>query len=93
MNETTVPYIVFEGEQARNERHIKRLWVSLIIAIILGLAGTVISNVLWLRAWTAYDYSSEDIEVKSDNGTANFIGRDGDITNGKYSSETENPNT
>lgn len=92
MNET-VPYIVFEGEQARNERHIRRLWVALIIAIILGLAATVISNVLWLSAWTAYDYSSEDIEVKSDNGTANFIGRDGDITNGEYSGETENENT
>lgn len=92
MNET-VPYIVFEGEQARNERHIRRLWVALIIAIILGLAATVISNVLWLSAWTAYDYSSEDIEVKSDNGTANFIGRDGDITNGEYSGETANENT
>jgi len=89
MNET-VPYIVFEGEQARNERHIRRLWIALIIAIVLGIAATLISNVLWLSAWTAYDYSSEDIEVKSDTGTANFIGRDGDITNGEYSCETEN---
>ena len=32
---TVVPYIVYEGEQARNERLIKRLIVLLMITILL----------------------------------------------------------
>lgn len=30
-----VPYIVFEGEMARAERHIKRLWTTLRITLIV----------------------------------------------------------
>ena len=52
--ENDVPYIVFEGEQARNERHIKRLWIALIILITLLFA----SNAIWLYAWTLYDYDT-----------------------------------
>lgn len=37
-----VPYIVYEGEQARNERHIKRLWVALIVAIIALFASNAL---------------------------------------------------
>lgn len=86
MNEnTTIPYIAFEAEQARNERHIRRLWIALIITIIL----IALTNAIWLYEWTRYDYS--DIEVDSgDNGVANYIGRDGDITNGEDTSEIEN---
>ncbi|MDE7398978.1 MAG: hypothetical protein K2N06_05555 [Oscillospiraceae bacterium] len=75
----TVPYIVYEGEMARNERHIKRLIIALIVAIALIFA----SNLAWLIAWCQYDYSSEVIELDGgDGGNANFIGNDGDIYNG-----------
>lgn len=40
----TVPYIVYETEQARAERHIKRLWIALIVAITM----LFVSNVGWL---------------------------------------------
>lgn len=85
MNDHMIPYIAFEAEQARNERHIRRLWIALIITIIL----IALTNAIWIYEWTRYDYS--DIEVDSgDNGVANYIGRDGDITNGEDTSEIEN---
>jgi hypothetical protein len=77
-----VPYIVYEGEQARNERHIKRLVIALVLAIMLIFA----SNLIWLYAWMQYDYSSEEIthtiDVDAKDGIANYIGNDGDIVNG-----------
>lgn len=85
---STIPYVVFESCQARNERHIKRLMI--IIVILIGLL--FISNVLWLWYESSYDYA--DYEVTADNSSnANFIGSDmeGDINNGgKNKSEDEN---
>lgn len=80
MDKITVPYIVYEGEQARNERHVRRLVIALVICIILIFA----SNVIWLYAWYQYDYTStETVDIDSGEGIANYIGRDGDITNGE----------
>lgn len=77
-----VPYIVYEGEQARNERHIKRL----IIALIISIALIFVSNAAWLFAWCQYDYSSQSEETvisldSTDGGNANYVGNDGDIIN------------
>lgn len=76
-----VPYIVYEGEQARNERTHKRLIIALIITIMLLFA----SNALWLAAWMQYDYVGEEIhtvDVDAQEGVANYIGNNGDIVNG-----------
>lgn len=93
---TFVPYIVYEGEQARNERHIKRLVIALIAAVTLIFA----SNLVWLIAWCQYDYSSQTEEIVisldgTDGGNANYVGNDGDIINGEgYGYKTEeNANT
>lgn len=69
---------------ARNERTIKRLIISLIIAVVLIFA----SNALWLYAWMQCDYtdteSTETVDVDgSGDGIANYIGNDGDINNGE----------
>lgn len=84
----TVPYFVFEGTITRYERIIKKLIVALMIAIALIFA----SNAVWLYAWMQYDYSSdmtttEHIDVDGKNGVANYIGNDGDITNGTDKSD------
>lgn len=92
----SVPYIVYEGEQARNERNMKRLVIALVISICLIFA----SNVIWIYAWMSYDYSSEEIthtiDVDAKDGIANYIGNDGDIVNGADSgynnSEAEDAN-
>lgn len=77
--EKDVPYLVFEGQMARNERSIKRLIIALIIAVILIFA----TNMAWLYAWNLYDYSTETVEIDSGEGIANYIGNDGEINNGK----------
>lgn len=77
----SVPYIVHESSMARMERHIKRLWIALIVAIVLIFASSAIFTYSWLQ----YDYSSEEIVVEQDaqdGGNANYIGNDGDIVNG-----------
>lgn len=77
--EKDVPYLVFEGQMARNERSIKRLIIALIIAVILIFA----TNMAWLYAWNLYDYSTETVEIDSGEGIANYIGNDGEINNGE----------
>lgn len=76
--DNNVPYIVFEGEQARHERTVKRLVIALLISIALMFA----SNIAWLWFFNQFDITSEEIMVDgTDQGNANYIGEDGDINN------------
>lgn len=72
-----IPYIVHEAEMTRSERHIKRLWIALIIAILIICA----SNIAWLIYISQYDFESYDLSTEG-GGNANYIGQDGDIYNG-----------
>ncbi len=85
-----VSYFVHEGIMARMERTVKRLWIALIIAVIL----IFVSNGMWLYAWMQFDYVDTDrsIDINADNGTANYIGNDGDITNGTNPSKNKDEN-
>lgn len=93
-NPKDIPYIAYEGSLARMERTTTRLF-KVIVALIIAL---FLSNALWLWAWMQYDYADSDFEtldtvtVDAGNGTANYIGNDGDITNGEGYSK-ENPDT
>lgn len=69
----------YEGMLARMERSNRRL----IVVLIIALAFLFLSNIAWLYCWMQYDYTSESVEIDSHEGTANYIGRDGDITNGE----------
>lgn len=87
-----IPYIALESAQARNERIIKRLIVAIIIVVILFF----ISNLAWLYAWNQYDYNSaetttttSEVTVDGKDGTANYIGNNGDIVNGEDNSEKD----
>ena len=82
-----VPYIVYEGEQVRYERTIKRLIIALVISII-AIAAT---NIAWLLYMSGFEYygMDQDIAVEAKYGIANFIGQDGVIRNGADSSQTE----
>lgn len=80
MGEVSVPYIVYEGEQVRNERKESRL-IKLLAAAI---AIIFITNALWLYAWMQYDYISEQsVSIDSADGVANYIGEDGNIVYGE----------
>ena len=60
-----IPYIIHESEMARQERHIKRLWILCIIIF----AAFVITNVGWV--W--YESQFEDI-VLTQEGVADGNG-------------------
>lgn len=83
-----IPYIVYEGEQTRHERTLKRIIIVLVLTIVLFF----VSNVLWLKAWMSYDYVAEGDSdlVLVDGGTrgnANYVGADGSIVNGEGNSQ------
>ena len=73
----SIPYIVHEGDMARLERVIRRLWIALII-LIVALLGTN-------AAWIYYESQWETVSITQENedGYNNFIGNDGDIYNGE----------
>lgn len=84
-NEKMVSQYIFELELARSERHIKRLWIVLIITIILLFA----SNAIWIYEWTRYDYASEEIEYNQDGSGLNNINT-GTQGNVDYGTDIEN---
>lgn len=82
----SVPYVAYESALARQDRHIKHLFIALIVAIV----AIFVSNGIWLAAWMSYDYVSDTVTVDGwDGGNANYIGNDGDIYNGENSSPKE----
>lgn len=81
----TVPYIVHESAMARNERHIRRLVIALIVAIVM----IAITNITWLIVWNSYEYVGESTVTVEGEGNANYIGDDGDITNGENNSKED----
>ena len=86
MKPENVPYIVHESVLAREERHIKRLTIALILSILLLFA----SNMIWLYYWNQYDYySDETITVDGRSGSANYIGNDGVIYGQDTSKESK----
>lgn len=78
-----VQYIVFEGELARAERHIKRLWIALIVAIVALLCSNL--------AWLYYESQFETISYSQDGAGLNNInaGSQGDVHGAESESETE----
>ena len=78
----TVPYVAHEFAMARAERQSKRL-VAVIILLILLLVGSNIGWLLYESQFETVETTEEDIVVDAgENGIANYIGNDGDITNG-----------
>lgn len=76
-----VPYIVYEGEMARQERNIKRLLIILTTMLVLFFA----SNMAWLYVWNQYDYIDEtktiEIDADQDGEGTNVVGGE-DVTYG-----------
>lgn len=77
----TVPYVVHEAAVARQERHIKRLWIALIVAISMLFASNV--------GWLIYESQFVTVSYEQDgNGVNNVnLGEQGDINNGTKSED------
>lgn len=69
----TVPYIVFEGEIARQERHIKRLWIALIVAIV-AMVLIVGGFLLYLNQYdfASYQQDGEGVNIVGDGNGVDF---------------------
>lgn len=81
----SVPYIVHEAEIARQERHIKRLWVALIVAIVACVAIT--GGFLWYL--NQYDFASYDYQ--QDGQGVNIIGDGNGVDYDVPTSASEDP--
>ena len=84
-----IPYIAYEGEMARQERHIKRLVIMLAIMLILFFA----SNMAWLYVWNQYEYvdeteTSTTIKATQDGEGVNIVGGE-DVSYGPDGSNRE----
>lgn len=62
----TVPYLVFDAEMARQERHIKRLWIALMIAIL----SVVLVTAAFIWYLNQYDF----VGYEQDGQGVNIIG-------------------
>lgn len=80
----SVPFIAYESMMAREERHVRRLILALVVTILLLFA----SNLTWLYFINQFEYSAEEtVTVDGKDGIANYICNDGSITNGEDSGE------
>lgn len=84
-----VSYVAFESVQARNERHIKRLWITNLVLITL----LFLSNAIWLWFYSGFDFESYEADIDAGDGNANYnyIGNDmdGDISYGTNTGESK----
>lgn len=84
-----IPYIAHEGDMARQERTIKRLWILCILLVVL-LCG---SNIAWFRYENQFEdvvTTTQEVTQDNDNGTNNFIGGNGVITDGEAKGKNYN---
>ena len=72
----SVPYIVFEAEIARQERHIKRLWISIIVAVLAVVAVT--GGFIWYL--NQYDFTSYEQDGQGVNIIGSSNGGDCNVT-------------
>lgn len=88
MEETNmaVPYIVYEGAQARHERTIKRLIIIIIIAISMLFA----SNAIWLYVWSQYD--TVEYDYTQDGRGVNIIGSENEVRQNGAETESASEN-
>lgn len=78
MEQKMIPYFCHEGDMARAERTIKRLWVLCILLIVLFVG----SNLAWLHYEMQF---ADEVTVTQDSSTGmnNYVGGSGVITNGE----------
>lgn len=77
----SIPYFIHQEDMAMLDMSHKRIERWLIILCIIIFIAFVGSNYAWMRYENSF---TDEITVTQDtpNGNNNYIGRDGDITNG-----------
>lgn len=77
MEDKMIPYFVHEGDMARLERTIKRLWILCILLAVM----LVVTNGGWIYYEAQFTDEVVTVEQENEDGYNNFIGNDGDINN------------
>ena len=72
MQDNSIPYIAYESAIASSERHIKRVWIVLIICLVMLFT----SNGLWLLYESQFEYydATETTTYSQDGQGTNIIG-------------------
>jgi hypothetical protein len=97
-NKPDVPYIVYEGEMARAERYIKRLWIALIV-VTAAFAVSVLGFFWYLSLYdfSAYEYTQdgEGVNIVGDENGVDYNGTESnnpaENTKGWQSNGQSNP--
>ncbi len=82
----TIPYLVHEGDMARQERTIKRLWILCIILILL-LVGSYVGFFYYESQFEEVVETTQEVTQENSDGMNNFVGGNGVITNGETDSQ------
>ena len=80
----SVPYIVHESAMARNERTVRRLWITIVLLIVM-LVGT---NGAWIWYESQFTDIVTTIEAEQDGSGVNIVSG-GDLD---YGAESEGNN-
>lgn len=87
-----IPYYVHEGEMARQERHIKRLWILCII-IFMALIATNAGWIIYESQWEDIVMTQEGVADNNGNVTLSGVGN-GTINNyGESETNNQSPQT
>lgn len=89
MEQKMIPYFCHEGDMARAERTIRRLWILCILLIFLFVG----SNIAWLYYESQYEAvvtTTQEVTQDNGDGANNFIGGNGVITDGETDGKNNN---
>lgn len=78
MDKVSIPFVVHEAALERQDRVIKRLWI---LCIVMFMAFAL-SNIAWIVYESRYEDETITVSQENEDGINNYIGNDGDITNG-----------
>lgn len=83
-----VPYIAHRQIVAAQERHVGRLIYTIIFIVAMAILAIIGETALFVWYLNQYDVVNETVTVDGQDGVANFVGGNGDITNnGQYPAE------
>ena len=85
--ELYVPYTAHKAAIASQERHVGRLIYVIAFLVVFFIAAMLGEAGIFIWYLNQYEVVNETVTVDSTDGVANYIGRDGDISNGQSAGE------
>ena len=81
LTKITMSSASFDAMENRHERREKRL-IGLIAFLVALLVATNVGWLIYESRFEVVETTQEEVYLDAENGNANYIGNDGDITNG-----------